>query len=214
MNTRSFVTALACLGAFLTGPVHALGHQDASAWEASYNAEVAGKLEAALSALSELPSQQRNGYRADYRRGWLLYRLGRYAESVTAYRSAVSKEPAAVEARLALLLPLTALTKWSELAQVCEAVLKVDPENYLALQRLALAKFSGQRFAEAEALYRRILVLYPSDIEMRAGLGWTVLRMGRQAQAAALFSEVLDVAGSHPSATQGLRVARGQKAER
>jgi len=214
MNKLSLIAALACIGAFLTSPAHALGRQDASAWEASYNAEAAGKLEAALSALSELPSQQRTGYLADYRRGWLLYRLGRYAESVTAYRSAVGKEPAAVEARVALLLPLIALTKWHEVAQVCEGVLKIDPENYLALQRLALAKFSSQRFAEAEALYRRILVLYPSDIEMRAGLGWTVLRMGKQAQAAALFSEVLDVVGSHLSATQGLRAAQGQKAQR
>jgi tetratricopeptide (TPR) repeat protein len=185
-----------------------------SAWEASGNAEAAGKLDVALSVLANLPVAQRNGYLATFRRGWLQYRLAHYVESVVAYRSAVGKEPAALEARLALLLPLMALTKWQDVSQVAEDVLKVDPENYLALQRLALAKFSTRRFAEAEVLYRRLLVLYPSDIEMRSALGWTVLRMGKQAQAAALFTQVLDVAGSHVGATRGLQEAGGNKAER
>ncbi|MEY4579990.1 MAG: hypothetical protein RL701_4693 [Pseudomonadota bacterium] len=185
----------------------------ASPWEASYSAEAAGKFDTALSALALLPSGQRDCYLAEFRRGWLQYRLGHYAESVTAYRSAVSKEPGAIEARVALLLPLMAASKWNDVTQTAEAVLQIDPENYLALQRLAFAKFSTQHFAEAETLYRRLLVLYPSDVEMRAGLGWTVLRMGKQAQAAALFSQVLEVAVSHASAVRGLQAARGQKAE-
>ena len=183
-------------------------------WEESYSAEAAGKLEAALSVLSGLPASQRNGYLAEYRRGWLLYRLARYADSVTSYRNAVTKEPGAVEARVALLLPLMALARWKDVAQGAEDVLKIDPENYLATQRLALAKFSTQRFSEAEAHYRRLLELYPSDIEMRAGLAWTVLRMGKQSQAVTLFNQVLEVSGSHASALRGLQDARGQKASR
>ena len=180
-------------------------NQASSAWQASYDAEAAGKLDLSLAALEELPGAARTGYLAQFRRGWLLYRLGSYADSVTAYRSAVSQEPAAVEARVGLQLPLLALAKWQELTQVAEDVLELDPQNYLSLQRLALAKFNLQRYPEAEAQYRRILLLYPGDIEMRVGLGWTLLRMGKPSEARAVFSQVLDVAGYHASATQGLQ---------
>jgi tetratricopeptide (TPR) repeat protein len=183
-----------------------------SPWEASYNAEATGRLETALDVLAELPPAERNAYLASYRRGWLLYRLGRYAESVSAYRIAVSQEPAAIEGRVALQLPLMALTKWNDVTQVAEEVLKVDPENYLTMQRLALAKYSTQHYPEAEALYRRVLMLYPSDIETRACLGWTLLRMGKQPQAVAMFNQVLAVSSLHVSATQGLQEASGRKA--
>jgi tetratricopeptide (TPR) repeat protein len=223
MNKLSLISAL-IFSAAAHGPAdHALSRAEqehfgpaargdsSSAWEASYAAETAGKLDDAINALTDLPAAQRNGYLASYRRGWLLYRLGRYPESVAAYRSAVGQEPAAVEARVALLLPLMALTKWNDVAQVAQDVLKLDPENYLALSRLALAKFSTQRFGEADTLYRRILALYPSDIEMRAGLGWTALRMSKQAQAIAQFNQVLEVAPKHVSATRGLQEARAGK---
>jgi tetratricopeptide (TPR) repeat protein len=236
MNTLSLIAAL-LLGAFAAQPAHRsppsagtdytlfraerarpvgplAGVASATAWEVSYNAEATGKLDVALSSLASLPSAERNGYLASFRRGWLLYRLGRYPDSVAEYKTAVGLEPAAVEARVALLLPLMALTKWNDTAQVAQSVLKIDPENYLALQRLALAEFSTQHFGEAETHYRRILALYPSDIEMRTALGWTLLRMGKQAPAVAAFNQVLQVVSTHVSATRGLQEARGQKADR
>jgi tetratricopeptide (TPR) repeat protein len=189
-------------------------NQASAAWQASYTAEAAGKLDDALAALDELPGAGRTGYFAQFRRGWLHYLKGSHADSVTAYRSAVSQEPAAVEARVGLQLPLMALAKWQELTQVAQEVLELDPENYLTLQRLALAKFNLQRYPEAEALYRRVLLLYPSDLEMRVGLGWTLLRMGKPSEASAAFTQVLDVTGYHASAMQGLQEATTPKAAR
>lgn len=199
--------ALAFSQASRERPGLAARNQASAAWQASYSAETAGKLDLALAALDELPGAGRTGYLAQFRRGWLQYLMGKHADSVTAYSSAISQEPAAVEARVGLQLPLMALAKWQELTQIAEDVLQLDPENYLTLQRLALAKFNLQRYPEAEALYRRILLLYPSDLEMRVGLGWTLLRMGKPSEASAVFSQVLDVAGYHASATQGLQQA-------
>jgi tetratricopeptide (TPR) repeat protein len=176
-------------------------------WKASYAAEAAGQFQVALSALTELPSPQRDGYLASFRRGWLLYRLNQHAESVAAYKLAAMAEPDSIEARVALLLPLMSLTRWNDVAALAEDVLKRDPENYLALQRLAFAKFSSEHFPEAEVLYRRLIAHYPSDIEMRAALGWVTLRMGKQKEAISLFKQVLDVSSEHVSATAGLRVA-------
>jgi Tfp pilus assembly protein PilF len=92
-------------------------------------------------------------------------------------------------------------------ASLAEDVLKRDPENYLALQRLAFAKFSSEHFPEAEVVYRRLVKHYPSDLEMRTALGWVVFRMGKQKEAAELFKQVLELSSEHISATAGLRAA-------
>ena len=72
---------------------------------------------------------------------------------------------------------------------------------------MAFAKFSTQHFPEAEQLYRRLVQLYPSDIELRSSLAWATLRMGKLKEAAALFAEVLDVKADHVSATAGFNEA-------
>jgi tetratricopeptide (TPR) repeat protein len=179
----------------------------AQVWKSSLAAEGAGQFQAAVNALAQLPNPQREGYLASFRRGWLLYRANQFAESVAAYKAAATLEPASIEARVGLLLPLMSLNRWNDVIALAEDVLKRDPENYLTLQRLAFAKYSTQHFPEAEVLYRRLIEHYPSDVETRAALGWVVLRMGKTKEAAALFTEVLEVSADHASATAGLRVA-------
>jgi tetratricopeptide (TPR) repeat protein len=179
----------------------------ARAWKASYAAEAAGQMQAALDALGELPGSQREAYLANFRRGWLMYRANRHVESVAAYKIAAKSEPESIEARLGLLLPLMALSRWDDVVALSEDILKRDPENYLALQRLAFAKFSSEHFPESELVYRRLVEHYPSDVEMRAALGWVAYRMGKQKEAVALFRQVLELSSDHASATAGLRAA-------
>jgi cytochrome c-type biogenesis protein CcmH/NrfG len=227
MKTRALVLAVLC-GSLNCSPLHSIAKADrppaawgkplppiktpsARAWQASYAAEADGKFEDALNALTELGFPQRDSYLASYRRGWLLYRLGHYAESAAAYDKATAIAPNSIEARVAMLVPLMALSKWDDVAAVAAQVLKFDPQNYLAMQRLAFAKFSTQHFPEAEQIYRRLVELYPSDIELRSCLAWATLRMGKLKEAAALFSQVLDVKADHVSAGAGLKEATAHK---
>lgn len=182
------------------------------AWKASYAAERAGQFQAALTALTELPPAQHDGYLASFRRGWLLYCLSQHADSAVEYKQAAMAEPQSIEARLGLLLPLMAMARWKDVVALAEDVLKRDPENYLALQRLAFAKFNSEHFPEAEVVYRRLVAHYPSDIEMRAALGWVVLRMGKKKEAASLFEQVLEVSPDHVSAAAGMRVVNAPRA--
>ena len=179
--------------------------QATHAWQTSYAAEAAGNFQGALDALAQLPAPQSTSYLASYRRGWLQYRWGKFADSVAAYNTAILLEPANVEARVAQLASLVALSKWNDIIQAAPEVLRRDPENYLTLQRLAFAKYNTQHFPEAEQMYRHLVQLYPSDIEMRAGLAWAVLRMGKQKEAQSLFAEVLELSPSHASAQAGLK---------
>jgi tetratricopeptide (TPR) repeat protein len=196
------------------GPVNSERVASASrVWRASYAAEAAGQFQVAVTALTELPPEQRDGYLASFRRGWLLYCLKQHDESVAAYKRAVMAEPQSIEARLGILLPLMALARWNDVAVLAEDVLKRDPENYLARQRLAFAKFSSEHFPEAEAGYRRLVTQYPSDIEMRGALGWVLFRMGKKQEAVSLFEQVLEVSPDNVSATAGLRAANAPRAK-
>ena len=191
----------------LTTPPPAQRSAAGRVWRSSLAEEEAGRLEAALAALDGLPQPQHSGYAALFRRGWLHYRLGHHQQALIAYKAAWLLNPGSIEARLAMLLPLMAQARWDEVVVIAEQVLRRDPDDYLGLSRLAFAKFNSQHFPEAEAVYRRVVELYPSDLEMRAGLGWAVLRMGKQPEAAALFREVLDLSPEHESAKAGLQLA-------
>jgi NAD(P)-dependent dehydrogenase (short-subunit alcohol dehydrogenase family) len=60
-----------------------------------------------------------------------------------------------------------------------------------------------------EALTKAGTKLYPADLEMRTGLGWSLYKLGRKVDAAKAFVQVLAIAPAHASAKQGLTLAGG-----
>lgn len=66
----------------------------------SYDSEA---LADSLSVLDQLSAPRRDAYVVTLRKAWLLYRLGRYAESTEVYVRAIALAPAAVEPRLGIL---------------------------------------------------------------------------------------------------------------
>jgi len=180
----------------------------AAAFQKSYADEIAGDFEAALSDLAGLTATGFVQYVVELRRGWLLSKLGRNAESVAAYGSASSLEPAAVEPRLGTLAPLGALRRWPEVESAAREALKRDPGNYTASIRLAYALHSQARYAEAEAAYRALLTLYPADVDVRGGLGWSLLKGNKIAEAQAAFAAVLAIAPKNGLALDGAAAAR------
>lgn len=175
----------------------------------SYDSEAVGKLADSLSVLDQLVAPRRDSYVVTLRRAWLLYRLGRFAESVDVYVRAISQAPGAVEPRLGILLPQLALRRWSDVETQARAVLRLEPGNYLATLRLAFACYNLQRYAEATALYRRLKDLYPSDVEVQSGLGWALLKQGKLPEASAEFHHILDVSPRNELAKEGLKATGG-----
>lgn len=178
--------------------------EGAEAWQRSFEREAAGQLTEALAALDTLPPAHKGGYLALARRGWLLYRLGRSDAAADAYQRAVAAAPGAVEARVGLLLPLSVLRRWNELVAAAKEVLALEPRNYYGTLRLAFAHYNLGRFAEAGALYAQLKASYPSDLEVRSGLGWSLLKQGKAGDAAREFRELLATSPRHALARQGL----------
>jgi tetratricopeptide (TPR) repeat protein len=181
--------------------------QVAALLQRSYDEEAAGKLEPALAALDGVHATTRTAYVLALRRGWLLYRLAKYDDSVTEYGRAAALAPDAVEARVGSLAPLAAARRWNDVEAAARDVLAKDPANYSATLRLAFALYSQARFGDAEATYRRLAALYPGDVEVRGGLAWSLLKMGRARDAAAEFAAVLAVAPQNKLALDGAKAA-------
>lgn len=173
----------------------------------SYDLEAASKYGDALSALDQLPPGHQATYLVQLRRGWLSYLLGRHEDAVTAYRKATGFEPASIEARLGASRSLLVLRKWSEAEKECRDVLARDTWNYFGASRLAFALYNLGRFAEALPFYRKMVELYPSDVEMRNGVGWTQLKLGDAASAAKSFRAVIEISPKNASAQEGLKAA-------
>ena len=209
VSVFAWVLSLVLAGAILSPGVAAAQDPAVSdAYQASNDLEAAGKYREAADALASLPPGAKETYVYHLRRAWLLYLAADHRASVAAYRDAIEAAPKAVEPRLGLMLPQMALSLWLDTVSTAEGALAIDPNNYLALSRKAYALYMLGRYTEAADAYRAVLALYPSDVEMRSGLGWSLLKAGR-GDAAAEFRQVLDLAPEYVTAKTGLEMATG-----
>ena len=168
-----------------------------SLFQESYILEAKGKHKEALKKAEEVLKHDPNEYVAQLRVGWLLYLDEEYTESVIAYRKVVAMKPSAIEPKLGLMLPLMALRSHSEAIKVAQKILRVDPQNYLARSRMAFCLYLMGRYEKAGREYEKLLVLYPSDVEMMAGLGWSQLKKGKKEDARSTFTRLLHIAPNH-----------------
>ncbi|MCA9551968.1 MAG: tetratricopeptide repeat protein [Myxococcales bacterium] len=183
-------------------------------YQRSYEQEVLHDAPGALATLDQLPQGEKATYLYALRRGWLLYLGARYGEAVEEYRRAVGLAPQAVEPRLGLSLSEMAARRWLDAEKTLLELQKLDPGGFLVNSRLAFTWYNLGRFKEAEVAYRKVLGLYPSDVEMQAGLGWALLKQGRAADAKPVFQRVLTVAPRHASAQAGLSECNAPAAPR
>jgi len=81
-------------------------------------------------------------YEINLRMGWLSYLAGKNDQSMGYYKKAISLMPAAIEPLLGYVYPLSALEKWDDVIKQYEAILKIEPLNYLANFRLGLIYYN------------------------------------------------------------------------
>jgi len=180
-------------------------------FEASFKHESRGNYVEALNSVLRILRIDHRNYTAMLRAGWLAYLKGDYKISIDYYRKAVLLKPKAVEPKLGLMLPLMASKEWDAAGDVARNILKFDEKNYLANSRLAYIFFSMGRYGEAEKQYRKVVSWYPADIDMKIGLGWTLLRMDNKKEAAGIFRDVLTVRKNNTSAHDAIELIENEK---
>jgi len=158
MNRSCILLLCTCLLVSAERPV------GAEAWSASFAKEAAGDFTKALAALQPLRQARSDSYLLALRTAWLLYRAGRFEESITAYQEASRAAPAAIEARLGMIVPMMAVKRWSEAERQARQVLRGDPGCFWANYWLVESLLGAERWREANEVSRGLAERYPGDV--------------------------------------------------
>jgi tetratricopeptide (TPR) repeat protein len=172
------------------------------AFSDSYTQEYNKLYGEAIATLTKVYDEK--SYELNLRLGWLNYANKNYTQSQGYYQKAVNLKPYAVEAKLGLVKPLSALESWDKVLQVYEDVLKVDPQNTTANYWGGVILYNRKKFEQASKLFEKMVNLYPFDYDASHMLAWTYLNMGRNNDAKALFNIALLIKPKDASCLEGL----------
>ena len=176
------------------------------AFSKSYELEKKGKSKEALEAMKKVYNEQ--SYEINLRLGWLAYLSGKFTESIAYYNNCIDKLPMSVEARLGIVLPLSAMGNWNQIIDHYNVILSVDPNNSLVNYRMGVIYYERKHYDKAEAYLKKVINLYPFDHDTMLMLGWVKLRQGNLNQAKLLFNKTLMANPADTSAKEGLSLIK------
>ena len=176
------------------------------AFDASYKAENAGDLEKAIQSLLSVYTV--DFYEANLRLGWLYYQSGNMGESITKHSKAVELKPYAIEPKLGLAYPLSAMARWDEIIELYNKILSTDPQNSLTNYRLALIYYNRSQFETADTYIQKVVNLYPFDYDSVLLYAWNEFMLKRSREARVLFQKVLLIRPGDESALRGLELLK------
>lgn len=160
-----------------------------SAFAKSYSFEYETQYAKAITALSELHIES---YQINLRLGWLYYLSKDYIKSEQYYRKAVASEPASIEARFGLVLPLSTLGNWNNVLSVYLEITKLDANNSIANYRLASIYYTRKDYANATQYVSKVLKLYPFDYDSNLLTGKILMAQAKNADAKKYFNKALE----------------------
>ncbi len=202
VTIRLLITAILLLGAT---PVFAFDNLSA-AFKASYESENSGNIEQAIELLRNV--YEPSSYELNLRLGWLNYQKGTMNESIVYYKRAIELKPYAIESKLGLALPWSALAMWDDIISLYESILKIDPQNSLINYRMGLIYYNRGQYERANPYIEKVVNLYPFDYDSLLLYAWNKLMLQRNREAIVLFQKVLLANPDDESALKGLDLIR------
>lgn len=182
--------------------------QDAmqTAFEQSYIQEQAGNYKGAVQSIAAVYNPK--SYECNLRLGYLNYMSGAYNDAIGYYKKAIDLMPYAIEPRLGYVYPAAALGKWDDVVLQYQSILKIDPKNSTVNYKLGVIYYNRKKYAQAYALFEKVVNLYPFDYDGLIMFAWTNYRLGKLPQAKLLFKKVLLLSPNDKSALEGLSLIR------
>ena len=174
-----------------------------TAFSKSYACEYRYQYDSAIYVLK--PNYTAENYEVNLRMGWLSYLAGKYDQSIMYYKKAVSLMPAAIEPLLGYVYPLSALEKWDEVIKQYQAMLKLDPANYIANFRLGLIYFNRKDHLVSKKYLDKALNLFPFEYDVVHLSAWNHLSLANYREAKVLFNKALMIRPNDLSSIEGLK---------
>lgn len=175
-----------------------------SAFSSSYEKEYTQNYDEAIKALEKIYAK--DDYEVNLRLGWLYYSKADYNKSVAFYKNAVVLKPSSVEAKLALVNPLSYLGNWDEIVTIYEEILKIDTKNYTVNYRLSLIWYNRKKYTQALTYAKAIQPIYPFDYETNLLLGKINIALGNITDAKNTLQKAILY---NPLATEPIEILKG-----
>ena len=192
--------------------VYSMTHKDIKeAYEKSYLYEKGRDYKDAIKALMPVYQSYPDGYTVNLRLGWLYYLMQKYANSEYHYGKALKAVPSSVEAMLGLSLPFMAQDRWNDVESLMYRVLKIDYYNYYGNLRLCIALRNLKKFSTSEAVARKMLSIYPTDVNFLNELAISLYYRDKKSYARTLFEDVLVLDPENTVAKNYLKVIESTK---
>lgn len=177
-----------------------------NAFKTSYSLEKEGNYKKASEELKKVYSN--DSYEINLRIGWLLYNAGLFEESAAHYQKALSLKPFSEEAKFGLIYPIAAQGKWTEVINMYNKILDINPKNTLANYRLGLIYYGKKEYSKALGYFEKVSDLYPFDYDTLLMLAWTNYFLAKNKEAKILFTKVLMNSPGNESATEGFNLIK------
>ena len=130
----------------------------------SYVAEGSKDYVKAIELMNGMYNQ--NSYSMNLRLGWLWYLKGDFMKSQSYYKTAIMNEAKSVEARLGYAFPTSLLENWSEVSNIYNEILVIDPENATVNYKQAyIAFYIKKDYKGALSFVSKVTRLYPFDFD-------------------------------------------------
>jgi tetratricopeptide (TPR) repeat protein len=177
-----------------------------AAFAESYAKEKEGRYADAAKPLKAMYDEK--SYEVNLRLGWLTYQQGQFSESVGYYSKAIELMPYAIEPRLGIVLPASAMGNWGTVVEQYNKILSIDPNNTLVLYRMGMISYENKDFKKAYTYFEKVVNLYPFDYYSVLMLGWTNYQLGKTKEAKILFQKALLYDPTSASAKEGLSLIK------
>lgn len=176
------------------------------AFSESYKLETAGKYADAIKQLKAVYAE--SSYELNIRLGWLNYNQGNFSESQAHYSRALKLMPYSEEAKFGLILPKSAIGKWTDVINLYNSILKNSPNNTVANYRLGLIYYSRKSYSKSLSYFKKVVDLYPFDYDGLLMYAWANFQTGKTREAKILFNKVLMLSPGDASAKEGLSLIK------
>ncbi|MEW5692709.1 MAG: hypothetical protein AB1765_05385 [Candidatus Hydrogenedentota bacterium] len=163
----------------------------ASLYKESYKYEATTNYIDAFRVLVPVHEKYSQTYTINLRFGWLTYLMKKYKDAEEYYKQAELAAPYSLEAKNGIALVYLAKEEWLKAEEKCNQTLKIDYYNYYANLYLITSYKNQKKYEEAEAIARKMLYVYPTNVTFLTELGIVLFYQGKEEEAYSIFDNVL-----------------------
>ncbi|MDX1810375.1 MAG: tetratricopeptide repeat protein [Gammaproteobacteria bacterium] len=180
------------------------GMAEDNPWSTSYTLEAQGKYQEAITPLLPFINNEVKSEFAMLRIAWLNYLAKNYNESTAYYQNALALNANSIDARLGLMLPLMAQSRWREASFHGEQVLATAPWQYYAHVRLLACEAAQAQWEKVEKHALQVSAHYPTDADSLVFLARAQAKLNKSSEAKATYRKVLQMFPDHLEALKFL----------